>query len=75
MEKMMQAILAIDDDYEISICPMLRASGLYYEVEIYKWSQKHGKTESDSVVSAVEPTIKEGIAKIYNVLKDKGKVS
>jgi hypothetical protein len=30
MEKMMQAILAIDDDYEISICPMLRASGLYY---------------------------------------------
>jgi hypothetical protein len=31
--------------------------------------------ESDSVVSAVEPTIKEGIAKIYNVLKDKGKVS
>jgi hypothetical protein len=43
MEKMMQAILAIDDDYEISICPMLRASGLYYEVEIYKWSQKHEK--------------------------------
>jgi hypothetical protein len=40
MEKMMQAILAIDDDYEISICPMLRASGLYYEVEIYKWSRK-----------------------------------
>ena len=75
MEEMMQAILAIDSDYEISICPMLTQSGQCYEVEIYKWSQKHGNIESDSVLSAIEPTIKKAVTKIYNALKGKGKIS
>jgi hypothetical protein len=74
MEEMMQAILAVDNDHEISICPMLLESGKYYEVEIYKWSRISGNIESSSIASAIEPTIEKSVTKIYNVLKDEGKI-